>query len=162
MRTRKPKLYYVTRGLLQGEGLSKTTAKADLDRQVTWACDHTGLHVEPRFGLVIAMGASPGGWEYAIIEAADIAKHGERRRHTASLGQIAFTDALNRARHHAAQWAWNRDVVDDTAFVTMAGLLPETTRELTSWIRFQRNYIAHRAAGMNDCQAFAAANGLPA
>jgi hypothetical protein len=158
---RKPKTYYATRGALTGEGKSKTEAKADLERQIDWACNHAASVAEWRFGLLLIVSASPNGWQHQIIDPTEM-QHGKQVHATCLHGQIAYTDALLAARSHAAQNAWNADVADDAAFVEQASLNANKASELARWIKFQRGYIAAKAQGYNNAQAFNVANRMPA
>lgn len=135
---RKPKTHYATRGWLTSEGASKSEAKAKLETMIDWACDHAAPVVECRFGLLLFVAAAPAGWQHSIIDPADI-RRGDKKLSSVCHGQIEYSEALDCARSHAAQWAWT-PAVDDALFIDAAGLSPQRAADLVRWIQFQRNY----------------------
>lgn len=155
---RKPKTYYATRGYLTAEGASKTEAKANLEIMIDFACRNGTPKVESRFGLILIVAATANGYTHTIVDPAEMT-HGKDRHCNTTYPQGHYTDALEGARSHAAQWAWNADVADDETFVTLAGLTPNKASELRSWINFQRSYIALKAQGASDAEAHARAGG---
>lgn len=154
---RKPKKYFATRGHLTAEGATKAEAKAKLEAMIDFACRNDTPKIEGRFGLIIVVAATANGWTHTIVDPADM-HHGKERHCNCMYGQGEFTDALNSARNHAAQWAWNTNVADDAAFVAMAGLTEPKARELASWIAWQRRYAAAKANGATDNDAWNAAS----
>lgn len=158
MRTRKPKTYYVTRGHLTASGASKSEAKANLSVMVDRALSASSLVVESRFGLVVIVAPDPNGYYCGVFNPAELA-HGERRW-CFTLTQAHYTDALQSARIHAAQNAWNAAVESDQDFVT-AAQVGTKAGELLSWIAFQRRYIAAKQAGHDDGMAWRIASNDP-
>lgn len=158
---RKPKKFYATRGHLTAEGATKAEAKDKLTAMVDWACQAGHPKIECRFGLIIVVAATANGWTHTIVDPADM-RHGKGRHAACCYGQADhYTDVLDCARSHAAQWAWNAGVADDDAFVADAGCSARRTAELRSWVGFQRRYIAEKSAGRSDADAFARASGDP-
>lgn len=149
---RKAKIHYVTRGLLTGQGATKTEAKADLESWIDLACQHGAPHVESRFGLIIVVAASSVGWHHMVIDPAELT-HGAVKHCSATYAKgTEFAKVEQYARMHAAQWAWSPDV-DDAAFIAKAGLDSHGAGELGSWCAFQRAYAEFRAQGMSDSEA---------
>ena len=158
MRIKRHKIHHVARGWLTGQGASKTDARADLDRQVDWACAVASPVIECWHGLIVVVAATPGGYSTAVFNPADLA-HGKQRACTSIMPQGEYTDALESARSHAAQWAWRVSETDDTGFVARSGLSKCKAIELADWIQWQRRYATAKANGATDCEAHATASG---
>lgn len=156
--TKRTKTFYKSRGFLVGTGKTAAEAKTDLERQIDWACSHASSIIESRFGFLIAISASPTGWQYCLFNPADL-DHGQQKHPTCCYGQTEYTDVLLSARSHAAQNAWTHECLNDAEFVAMAGLNADKAEELTGWINWQRNYRAAKNAGMSDDEAFNHAHG---
>lgn len=135
------KMHVVRRGALFGEGATKAEARAALDRQIDWACDHRAATIECRFGLLIIVAADSAGWVHTIVDPAEL-EHGKQKHSSCHHGQAEIANVLDSARAHAAQWAWSPSVDDDSAFIAMAGLRPDRASQMRAWIAFQRNYLA--------------------
>ena len=150
---RKPKTYYATRGHLTASGASKSEAKANLESMVDWACSPSQPVIESRYGLLLIVAASPGGYLTAVINPAEM-KHGERRVSWCQHPQGDYSFALESVRHHAAQMAWDGTCTadNDSVFVEMAGLTPDKARELARWIQ-SRATLARLLPTRQRCRA---------
>ena len=149
---RRHKTHTVTRGQLTGEGKTKSEARADLERQIDRALSPYGLWMETRHGCVLIVASTLSGFETKVLFPQDIVVHGMRHWSGCHMSGLDIRDAVMSVRMHAAQSIWTADH-DDAQLIADSGL--DNTRELESWIRFQRSYIAHKANGMTDAQAHA-------
>src|SRR3982074_1273496 len=145
---RQPKTVCVHRGNLTGHGLNKSAANADLEAQIDWLLQQTGAAVEVRFGHVIIVTANPtaAAYEYTIIWPDDLYHHGKVKHATVCVGKIDRAEAIQAARSHAAQAAWNPYCKDDQ-FIGQSGLDERRSRDLADWIGWQRRYQTFKAAG---------------
>jgi hypothetical protein len=156
----QPKTVSVHRGNLSGHGRNKTVAKVNLDTQIDWLLAQTGAAVEVRFGHVIIVTANPAAaaHEYTIIWPDDLYHHGKTKAATVCLGNIERTEAIQAARSHVAQAAWNPYCKDDQ-FIGQTGLDDRRSRDLADWIGWQRRYQTFKSAGKTDQEAFDLASG---
>ena len=157
MRTKRPKVCRVSRGLLYAEGATKAEAKAKLESMIDWALNTPQPVIEQLNGRLIVIVAEPCGYSVNVFDPAEL-QHGQRRDSWWTSGQGEYTDALASARLHAAQMAWSHSVSDDAVFVEASGLA-ERAGELRSWITFQRSYAEAKANGATDADAHAIACG---
>jgi hypothetical protein len=157
---RQPKTVSVHRGNLSGHGLNKTAAKVDLEAQIDWLLEQHGAAVEVRFGHVIIVTTNPAAaaHEYTIIWPDDLYHHGKTKAATGCVGNIDRAEAIQSARSHVAQAAWNPYCKDDQ-FIGQTGLDDRRCRDLADWIGWQRRYQAFKAAGKTDQEAFDLASG---
>jgi hypothetical protein len=157
---RQPKTAYAHRGNLTGHGLNKTAAKADLEAQIDWLLEQTGAAVEVRFGHVIIVAANPAAaaHEYTIIWPDDLYHHGKTKAATVCVGNIDRAEAIQAARSHVAQAAWNPYCKDDQ-FIGQTGLDDRRSRDLADWIAWQPRYQTFKSAGKTDQEAFDLASG---
>ena len=129
------------RGDLRAEGKTTAEAKAKLDTQIDWACDAAGASmVESRFGLLLILHGTPNGYQWRVIDPADLA-HGKEFYSVCCTGQIAYSVALNEMRMAAAQRAWSA-FAQDEKLIEMAQILPASQESLRRWIAFQRENLA--------------------
>jgi hypothetical protein len=159
---RQPKTVSVHRGNLTGQGVNKPAAKADLEAQIDWLLDQPGAAVEVRFGHVIIVTANPAAaaHEYTIIWPEDLAHHGKTKAATVCVGRLDRGQAIQAARSHVAQAAWNPACNDDQ-FLGRTGLDDRRCRDLADWIGWQRRYQTFKSAGKSDREAFDLASGRP-
>jgi hypothetical protein len=164
---RKTKTIAVTRGHLVGSGKTKTEAKADLEKQIDWACKADLTHVEMRYGLIVMVVSTPHGWTQKVFDPRTVVE-GREIAGTCEIGRDRdYTGVLASARLWAAQNAWTIGQIDDEEFIARAGL-PEngsgfnTAADLRRWIKWQRNYAALIAEGKTPNEAHHLASGLAA
>ena len=152
---RRPKIHTATRGALTGQGPTKTAAKEDLEKQITWAlASHGRLWVEARYGYVLIVNRTLTGWQSTLVMPEHIEAHGKERECSSfTSAEVPFGKVKQSLRIHAAQAAWSHETLD-AAHVEAAGLDEEGTRELMRWVNFQRSYRAHIVAGESDSEAF--------
>jgi hypothetical protein len=157
---RQPKTVSVRRGNLGGQGVNKTAAKADLEAQIDWLLQQTGAAVEVRFGhvIIVAANSAAAAHEYTIIWPDDLYHHGKTKHATVCVGNIDRAEAIQAARSHVAQAAWNPYCNDDQ-FIGQTGLEDCRSRDLADWIGWQRRYQTFKSAGKTDQEAFDLANG---
>jgi hypothetical protein len=157
---RQPKTVSVRRGNLGGQGVNKTAANADLEAQIDWLLQQTGAAVEVRFGHVIIVTANPAAaaCEYTIIWPDDLYHHGKTKHATVCVGNIDRTEAIQAARSHIAQAAWN-PYCKDEQFTEQTGLDDRRSHDLADWIGWQRRYQTFKSAGKTDQEAFDLASG---
>lgn len=143
-RTRKT--HTVARGCLQGEGPTKREALIDLNKQVDWACQYNPLHVETYLGWVIVV--APNSYGYSAMSF-DPTEGDKVHSFRAFVGRGPIEREIRHQRLHVAQMVWSGALLaaHDEEFIETAKLDEEGTRELRSWIKFQRLYAAHKAAG---------------
>jgi hypothetical protein len=157
---RQPKTVSVHRGNLSGHGLNKTAAKVDLEAQIDWLLEQHGAAVEVRFGHVIIVTTNPAAaaHEYTIIWPDDLYHHGKTKAATVCVGNIDRAEAIQSARSHVAQAAWN-PYCNDNQFLGHTGLDDRRSRDLADWIGWQRRYQTFKSAGKTDQEAFDLASG---
>lgn len=155
---RKRKEFHVSRGCLTGTGATKSEAKANMERQIDWACRHAAPQIEMWHGYMVLVAASPDGWNTYVFRPDEL-QHGDCRRSCTMHGQVEYTDALDSARLHAAMNGWTLECDDDAAFILRSGLTERRRDELSRWICFQRRYAVAKAAGASDGDAHAIACG---
>jgi hypothetical protein len=161
MRKRQPKTFTAVRGALESRADSKKEARAYLEKMVDYACAWHSSHLETRFGYLIAIMHTPLGYESMVIDPARLAEHG--RTHSASCfsGDTSLDQEIQRGRMNAAQLAWHRGE-NDEKFLAATGLDEIGQMELLRWIRFQRLYADHIAAGATPAEAHnRAGRGIP-
>jgi hypothetical protein len=149
---RKTKTVRLTRGWLTGEGKTKTEAKADLEKQIDWACSAATLHVEKRYDRIIVIAATPNGWSVMLVEPGEMMQ-GSRHGSSCSYGHDAFEDVLASARNWAAQIAWTLDCDNDDNFADESGLLGGKWNDLRRWMKWQRSYAALIKDGKTPAEA---------
>ena len=137
---RKPKTVSVQRGRLYATGATKAEAKANLEKQIDWACENSTHHVEKRFGLILIVTAQVWGFTIQVIDPATV-QHGWVFSGTYQYGQVDYHDALTSARNWAAQNAWDKEIEDDEEHVRLSGLGDSQAEDLRNWIGFQRAYL---------------------
>lgn len=146
---RRQKYHTAHRGCLQGQGGTVKEAKADLDKQVDWACHYHPLHVETYFGRTIIIAPCAYGYSVMTIEPGGSDKVHSFRQF---VGREPIEKEIKRQRLHVAQLEWSL-YADDAQHLLEANLDNKGTMELAEWIKFQRLYTAHKAAGATDAQA---------
>lgn len=158
MRTKRPKVFRVSRGHLYAEGATKAEAKAKLESMIDWALNVASPVVEKRHGLIIVIASTPNGYCSHVLAPADLA-HGQQRQSMSQNPQGDYGAALQSARNHAAQNAWSPSIADDSEFVARSGL-GDKSSELFNWIGWQRRYAAAKANGATDAAAHEIASGM--
>jgi hypothetical protein len=148
---RKPKMVTVERGVLTGQGATKTEAKANLEGQIDWAIAEDKLHVERRFDWLIVIARDNQGWTSKMVDMT--APHGTEFGSSCGQGPALFGKVLMESRLHAGQNAWRHEK-NDAEHIAATGLDAQKERELASWIRFQRAYKAEKDNGATDAEAF--------
>jgi hypothetical protein len=158
---RKPKTVTVARGWLCATGTTKAEAKANLEKQIDWACNAATLHVEKRFDRILIVAASPTGWTVEIVEP-DTMANGSTHFSSCQYGLEPFDDVVASARNWAAQNAWTQDVDNDEWFIEQAGLkdsAKSSRGDLRGWIKWQRSYNSMIAEGKTPAVAHLLASG---
>ncbi len=148
---RRPKIHYASRGNAQGQGASKSEAKANLEASIDWyLAQASGAWIETRFGMVLIVTATPNGFETKLLFPSDIVVHGMRHWSGTSYSNADLKSVVLSMRLHAAHCAWTPES-DDAEIVALSGL--ENTGELERWLKFQRAYIVAKANGLSDGDA---------
>jgi hypothetical protein len=138
---RKKKVIQVQRGTLTGTGETKTLARADLDKQIDFACDHVSDHIESRYGLALVLSGGPHGYGYAILEPENLSEHGRTHWTRCLMTTRDYGEALNGLRSAACQRAWTADV-NDAEHIARAGVWTTSAAELA---RLFAHYRAEKA-----------------
>lgn len=137
-------------GEVTAEGRNVGEASAACEANVLSALmrlDRGGLVLQWR-GHFYIVAPTLDGWDYWI----DTSTRGTFQPHSGNRDEVAAN-----ALHHLAQNVWTRDV-DDREF--LASLPAEVSRELSTWIKFQRAYTVLKADGKTDNEAHALASAL--
>jgi hypothetical protein len=146
------KLQVVRRGVLAASGKTKREALIDLNKQVDWAVEWHPTLVVSLFGHVIIVSPSADGYHSQVVAPDKIAEQGRLNTATCFVGRVDPYEELMRQKCNVAQLVW-RLGNDDEEFIVLALLDAKHSVELRSWIKWQRLYKAHRAAGAADGEA---------
>jgi hypothetical protein len=125
-RRQRRKSVSVRRGKLIGQGVHKTAAKNDLDGQIDWLLEQSGVTVEVRFGhgIVVAVNPAAAVYEYTIIWLDDLSQHGKAKAGTVCLGKVDRNQAVQAARytcencHDRKMAEFQPDVLTDPSYWT--------------------------------------------
>lgn len=145
--------YKVERGFWSAIGSDKREAQEIMNRMIDRAMSNEAPIVETRFGWLLLAVPTPTGWTSQLISPADMQQHA--RNHAANCFD---TDRprdrmVQSLRLSAAQCAWTQET-DDEKHLDASGLDLEHENQLRSWLAFQRRYIAAKARGLSDNDAF--------
>jgi hypothetical protein len=144
---RKPKIVTVVRGVLTGQGATKTEAKADLDRHIDRILEpRQYVHVESRFNCIIIVTPTPCGYESRVLTPQQIAQHSKQHTSCTLCWSDSIIDVVMGARLHAAQLAWKAGDGED--HIQAAGLDHRRADSLRNWIVYQHD-CAVTAANSN-------------
>ncbi|WP_024517004.1 hypothetical protein [Bradyrhizobium sp. Tv2a-2] len=155
----KPKTVAVSQGRVPGYGPNTTEAKADLKHRIDYWCGAGDPHMEIRFGYVLIAFQMPSG-DVAYRTIGPDLINGEHGKHLypTCVMNGTLAQAIAEARYSVAQNAWNRAGSDED-HIAKSGLKAERADELRHWIKWQRSYDEHIAAGKTKDEAFQMASG---
>ena len=151
---RKTTTKTVKRGWCYGEGKTVAEAKANLEKQIDWACNASALHVERRYDSIIVLAATPLGWTVQMVRPDEMANGSSHHSSSAYGMDKTFEHVLASARLWAAQNAWSKDIDNDDWFVDeQSGLKGQYASDLRGWIKWQRSYNEWIALGKTPVEA---------
>ena len=129
-----------------GRGPTVAEAKADARERIEQAFigPYEPILIRCRAFAVLVWRHPLNGWGYALVKPpGDKGLLDTKLFHNGGT-RDTMTDAVQAARSHLAQLAWDTSLTDDEC---LAVLEPRQRAEFASWVRFQRCYAAWRAQG---------------